>query len=90
MSDEDNIVNIDESKVKDITDSLIHSNGQAAIAELWDVITDFTDLAACFRTNADLSVDEARRAWVMLSKHTNQIAEDVADLYFAWSELEAE
>ena len=90
MSDEDNIVNIDDAKVKDVTDAVIHQDQQAAIGELWDVITDFADLATIFRVNADMTADETRRAWVMLSKHTNQIAEDVADLYFAWSELEAE
>jgi hypothetical protein len=90
MSDEDNIVNIDDAKIKDVTDAMIHQDQQAAIAELWDVITDFADLATIFRVNADMTEDETRRAWVMLSKHTNQIAEDVADLYFAWSELEAE
>jgi hypothetical protein len=90
MSDEDNIVNIDDAKIKDVTDAVIHQDKQAAIAELWDVITDFADLATIFRVNADMTEDETRRAWVMLSKHTNQIAEDVADLYFAWSELEAE
>jgi hypothetical protein len=90
MSDEDNIVNIDDAKIKDVTDAVIHQDQQAAIAELWDVITDFADLATIFRVNADMTEDETRRAWVMLSKHTNQIAEDVADLYFAWSELEAE
>ena len=90
MSDEDNIVNIDNDKVKDVTDALINKDKQAAIAELWDVINDFADLATIFRVNADMTEDETRRQWVLLSKHTNQIAEDIADLYFAWSELEAE
>lgn len=90
MSDKDNIVNISDDKIKDVTDALINKDKQAAIAELWDVINDFADLATCFRTNADLSVGDTRRQWVLLSKHTGQIAEDIADLYFAWSELEAE
>lgn len=90
MSDEENVVDISDAKIKDITDAVIQENNEAAIAELWDVINDFADLASIFRTNADHTIGDLRRQWVMLSKHTGQISEDIADLYFAWSELETE